>query len=146
MKISTKGIYALEIVTDLALHTRDGEPVSLSEIAKRRGLSPKYLERIVKALKEHQIVQSIRGARGGYSLSKDAGEMTVLEILRAVEGELAPVECLTKETDCGIDCEQCMTRDTWSGMWKEIITVVESITMEEIINQVLTIEKNSSIT
>ena len=136
MKISTKGTYALEIVTDLALHTKNGQLASLNEIAKRRNLSEKYLERIIKSLKQHGIVKSTRGAKGGYSLAKEANQITVLDVLRAVEGELAPVACLTNQTNCRLDCGHCMTKDTWSGIWNEIIKVVKSTTIKDITTKI----------
>ena len=86
MKISTKGIYALEIITDLAMHTGDGALESIGSIARRRGLSVKYSERLIKELKEQGLVVSIRGAHGGYCLGRDAGEITVREVLQAEEG------------------------------------------------------------
>ncbi|MFR1346565.1 MAG: RrF2 family transcriptional regulator, partial [[Clostridium] scindens] len=103
MKISTKGIYALEIITDLAMHTENGALESIGNIARRRGLSVKYSERLIKELKDQGLVLSLRGAHGGYCLGRDAGEITVMYVLKAEEGELAPLECLTKETTCGID-------------------------------------------
>lgn len=139
MRISTKGIYALEIVTDLALHSSEEQLESLKNIAQRRGLSEKYLERIVKELKKSSLIFSVRGAFGGYRLARPAKEITVYEILRAVEGELAPVECLTKETDCGIDCDSCPTRGIWGDIWNEILDAVHHVTVEEIVKEALDI-------
>lgn len=136
MKISTKGIYALEIVTDLAMHSDREHLESLKNIAKRRALSEKYLERIIKALKDAGIVQSVRGAQGGYCLQKEADSLTVREVLCAVEGELTPVECLTKETDCGIVCGVCPTRGTWEMLWETIVEVVEEVTIGDIIQRI----------
>lgn len=137
MKISTKGIYALEIVTDLALHSDREHLESLKHIAGRRKLSEKYLERIVKALKDAGIVQSVRGAQGGYCLAGEPDGITVKEILCAVEGELAPVECLTKATDCGIPCGVCPTRGTWEKLWETIVEVTEEVTVEDIIRRIV---------
>ena len=102
MRISTKGTYALEVIVDLAMHSSGEHLEQLKHIAKRRNLSEKYLERIVKAMKHAGVIQSTRGPMGGYCLARKPEEITVLEVLQSVEGELAPVECLTKETDCGI--------------------------------------------
>lgn len=136
MKISTKGQYALEIVADLALHSGRDHLESLKNIAERRKLSEKYLERIVKALKEKGIVKSVRGAYGGYCLEKEAEELTVLEVLTAVEGELAPVHCLTRESNCGIDCGLCPTRNTWEEMWKTMNDAVGRVTIADIVRVV----------
>ena len=135
MKISTKGIYALEIITDLAMHTGDGALESIGSIARRRGLSVKYSERLIKELKEQGLVVSIRGAHGGYCLGRDAGEITVREVLQAEEGELAPVECLTRETDCGIDCNTCATREIWSQIWQIILDTAQEVTIGDIIEK-----------
>lgn len=132
MKISTKGRYAVEIMADLAIYADEKNRVSLKNVADRRKLSEKYLERIIKELKSDGLVSSERGAYGGYCLARNAEEITIREVLNSVEGELAPVECLTKETDCGIDCETCPTRGTWKRMWQEILQVTESVTVADI--------------
>ena len=85
MKISTKGIYALEIVADLAVHTGNGKLESLGNVAQRRALSEKYLERIVKSLKAAGIVESTRGAHGGYALKCSPDQIYVKDVLNAVE-------------------------------------------------------------
>ena len=81
MKISTKGRYALRLMLDLALNNT-GAPVSLKDIAKRQGISDKYLEQIISVLNKAKYVQSIRGAQGGYVLTKKPEEYTVGMILR----------------------------------------------------------------
>lgn len=135
MKISTKGIYALEMIGDLALHSRRDKLESLKNIAGRRGLSEKYLERIVKPLKDAGLVESVRGTCGGYCLGHAPEEITVKDVLNAVEGELAPVECLTGETNCGIDCDRCPTRDTWGRMWEQILDVVKEVSVGDIVEE-----------
>lgn len=135
MKMSTKGQYALEIVVDLALHSSPGSLESLNHIAKRRHLSEKYLERIVRALKQHGILESVRGAYGGYCLAKPPEELSVKEVLNAVEGELAPVQCLTRESDCGISCDLCPTRETWGNMWETITDTVGNIMISDILTR-----------
>lgn len=135
MKMSTKGQYALEIVADLAAHSSREHLESLKNIANRRNLSEKYLERIIKALREKGVVKSVRGAYGGYCLEKAPEDLTVLEVLTAVEGELAPVHCLTRESDCGIDCQLCPTRDTWSDMWNTMKKAVEQVTVADIVRE-----------
>lgn len=135
MKISTKGIYALEIVTDLALHTGDGKRESLVNIAQRRKLSEKYLERIVKSLKEAGIVESTRGAYGGYGLKCAPGEISVKDVLCAVEGSLAPVECLDFSSECKADCHVCPTRGTWQKIWDCILDVSENVYISDILEE-----------
>lgn len=133
MRISTKGIYALEVMADLAIHSGEEKKESLRNIADRRKLSEKYLERIVVMLKKAGLVVSTRGAYGGYCLGRPAAEITVLDVLEAAEGSLAPVECLVKPMDCGIDCETCPTKGTWNRVWNRIKDAIKDTTMEDIV-------------
>lgn len=135
MNISTKGVYALEIVSELGSSSDQEHLVSLNQVAARRCLSEKYLERIMKQLKTEGIVLSFRGANGGYCLSKCPEEITVKEVLDAVEGELAPVACLVQDSDCGMDCNQCVTRGLWGELWEKITEVTEHVTIGQIIRK-----------
>ncbi len=141
MKISTKGVYAMEIVADLALHAGEEQKESLGNIARRRGLSEKYLERIIKALKEKGIVESVRGARGGYRLLVPPEQLTARMVLQAVEGPLAPVGCLTGETDCQMDCNACPTRPLWQEMWDCILDAADQVTVAHILAEAKREEK-----
>ena len=100
MKISTKGRYALRLMLDLAIHNT-GEAVSLKDIAKRQGISDKYLEQIISVLNKAGFVKSIRGAQGGYLLKKKPEEYTVGMILKLTEGTLAPVGCVGDDAEEG---------------------------------------------
>ena len=91
MKLSTKGRYGLRALIDLARYS-EMEPVSISCIAERQNLSERYLEQLMSLLKKAGLIKSIRGAGGGYVLAKDAGEISVGDVLRALEGSLEPVE------------------------------------------------------
>ena len=137
MRISTKGTYALEIIVDLAMHSSEEHLERLKNIAARRGLSEKYLERIVKAMKNENLILSTRGAMGGYRLARRPEDITVLDVLRSVEGELAPVEGLTQETNCRIACEDCLTRGVWADMWREILGVTENVSVADITKEVV---------
>ena len=96
MKISTKGRYALRLMLDLALAS-PGEPVPLRDVAQRQEISDKYLEQIVTQLSRAGLVRSVRGAGGGYLLTREPEEYTVGEILRVLEGNLAPVSCVDQD-------------------------------------------------
>ena len=96
MKISTKGRYALRLMIDLAENS-SGNPVSLKDVAKRQGISDKYLEQIISVLNKAGYVRSVRGAQGGYLLKSDPETYTVGMILRQTEGSLAPVSCIEDE-------------------------------------------------
>lgn len=108
MMISTKGRYALRIMIDLAQHDSD-IPVSVREIADRQDISGKYMEQIISVLNRAGLLRSVRGAQGGYHLTRPAKEITVGMILRATEGDLAPAECVKNDVPCG-RTNECSTR------------------------------------
>lgn len=114
MKISTRGRYALRMMVEIAMHDRE-EWVSIKDISERQGISVKYLEQIVTNLTKSGLLLSSRGPRGGYMLAKNPDEYTAGEILRVIEGELAPVACLESGTKL---CERrgaCPTIRFWEG-------------------------------
>ena len=125
MKISTKGIYALEARIELA--SRNTACVSIRDIAAARNCSVKYLEQIFKQLKKAQLLISIRGKDGGYQIAKDPEEITAKDIILAVEEKLDPVVCLSHTcTRSGI----CRTQPVWMGMQEQIYKVLESKTLK----------------
>ena len=125
MKISTKGIYALEAMIELA--SRNTACVSIRDIADARNCSVKYLEQIFKQLKKAQLLISIRGKDGGYQIAKDPEEITAKDIILAVEEKLDPVVCLYHTcTRSGI----CRTQPVWMGMQEQIYKVLESKTLK----------------
>ena len=97
MKLSTKGRYGLRAAVDLALFSKEG-PISISTIAAREGLSESYLEQLFAKLKKAGLISSIRGINGGYQLAKPAGEISVGDVLRALEGEMVVVDCPDSES------------------------------------------------
>lgn len=132
MKISTKGRYALRLMLDLAMnHT--GAPVSLKDIAKRQGISDKYLEQIISILNKAGYVKSIRGAQGGYILTKKPGEYTVGMILRLTEGSLAPVACVEENNHCE-RMQDCATIMVWKKMNDAINGVVDGIMLSDLVD------------
>ncbi|MDD7334394.1 MAG: Rrf2 family transcriptional regulator [Lachnospiraceae bacterium] len=133
MKISTKGRYALRLMIDLAMNSI-GEPVSLKDVAKRQGISEKYLEQIISVLNRAGYVKSIRGAQGGYLLRRAPEEYTVGMILRLTEGSLAPVTCVE---DRDFPCERqenCVTVILWKKINDAINSVVDSITLQDLVD------------
>ncbi|MDE6362616.1 MAG: Rrf2 family transcriptional regulator, partial [Clostridia bacterium] len=112
--ISTKGRYALRIIIDLA-ENDNGTYIPMKQVAQRQRLSLKYLEHILSILKQNNIVEGLHGKGGGYKLTRKPEEYTVGEILRIVEGDLAPVSCL----ECGAtpceNAEHCRTLEMWKG-------------------------------
>ena len=134
MKISTKGRYALRLMLDLAL-SNDGQPVSLRDVAKRQGISDKYLEQIVTPLARVGLVKSERGSQGGYRLTKAPADYTAGEILRAIEGSVAPIPCLGSETNECPMWEQCFTLPFWTGLDEVINQYIDSVTLEQLSSQ-----------
>ena len=140
MKISTKGRYALRLMVDLGINSTNDEYVSLKDVSERQGISAKYLEQIVTPLSRAGLVRSIRGAQGGYRLSKKPDSYTAGEILRAIEGSFAPIACLETETN---ECERyakCPTVGFWEGMYKAISDYMDSVTLQQLIDEQLTSE------
>lgn len=133
MKISTKGRYALRLMLDLAMH-HTGNFIPLKAVAQRQDISDKYLEQIIHLLSKSGLVQSARGAQGGYRLTREPQEYTAGEILRLVEGSLVPVACL----ECGAHCEHvanCMTIDLYKRMQKAIDDIVDNTTLVDLIKE-----------
>ena len=133
MMISTKGRYALRIMIDLAQHDSD-IPVSVREIADRQEISGKYMEQIIGVLVRVGLLRSVRGAQGGYHLSRPAKEITVGMILRATEGDLAPAECVRSDVPCGRTGE-CSTRLVFEKVYSAINDVIDNVTLDELVPQ-----------
>ncbi len=131
MKISTKGRYALRIMIDLAINN-DGRFIPLKDIAKRQEISNKYLEQIISLLSKVGFVESARGYSGGYRLIKKPSEYSVGDILRATEGELAPIYCLTQQGICDRK-KDCKTYSFWKGLDNVITDYINEKTLEDLI-------------
>lgn len=131
MKISTKGRYALRIMIDLAINN-DGRFIPLKDIAKRQEISNKYLEQIISLLNKVGFLESSRGYTGGYRLLKNPSEYSVGDILRATEGELAPIYCLTEQGVCNRK-QDCKTYSFWKGLDNVISDYINEKTLEDLI-------------
>jgi len=133
MILSTKGRYGLKMMYEFALNYGKG-PMSLKEVALRQQLSETYLEQLIAHLKKAGLVTSVRGAQGGYELIRKPEEITVGEIIRVLEGPLAPSDCvLDDEPEC-IRAEYCVTRLIWEKIRDSINNVVDSITLNDMVN------------
>ncbi len=132
MKISTKGRYALRLMIDLATYNI-GEPISIKDISKRQEISEKYLEQIISILNKAGYVRSVRGAQGGYLLTKEPKDYTVGMILRLTEGDLAPVSCVNAREDVCDKRDTCVTIRIWQQINDAIGNVVDNITLEDLI-------------
>ena len=135
MKLSTKGRYGLRALLDMAIYQSNG-PVTLNNIAERQGLSEGYLEQLMMPLKRAGIVRSVRGAQGGYLLSKDPKDITVGEIIRVLEGPIAPVACVNE--DFPEECARagsCVTRIVWEKVRDSISEVLDSYTLQGLVEE-----------
>lgn len=130
MKISTKGRYALRLMVDLALEGGGG-PVALRDVAKRQGISEKYLEQLVAPLTRAGLLKSVRGAAGGYLLTKAPEAYTAGEILRAQEGSLAPVDCADGSRACPRR-DRCPTAPLWRRIAQAVDDVVDGTTLQDL--------------
>ena len=135
MKISTKGRYGLEALLDLAIHSDSGH-INLRSISERCGLSDAYILQLFLVLRRAGIVDSVRGAQGGYILSRPASEITVGDVLIALEGPLSPVDCITQDgnPECSMS-DTCSTRWLWKNMSDKVTGVANSITIEDLKNK-----------
>lgn len=136
MKISTRGRYAVQLMLDLALHSGEG-PVPLKEVAQRQQIGGSYLESIVKQLARAGLVRSVRGSGGGYWLSGKPEDYTVGDILRQMEGQLAPIHCDSVES-CGRVClrtDECVTMEVWEQIHDAISEVVDHITLADLMGR-----------
>lgn len=131
MKLSTKAQYGTRALLDLALHSGKG-PVPLKDIAQRQEFSLTYLEHLVTPLIAAGLVRSKRGARGGISLAKSPQEIKLREVVQLLEGSTAPVECVNDPNFCSRS-DLCFTRDVWGELGKAINNVLESVTLQDLV-------------
>ncbi len=133
MKLSTRGQYGTRALLDLALH-RGQEPILLRDIARRQQIPLQYLEHLVAPLIAGGIVRSTRGAKGGVSLARASEEIRLSEVVRLLEGSIAPVECIDNPGAC-TRSELCVTRDIWGEMKQAMDGVLESTTLEDLVER-----------
>ena len=131
MKISTKGRYGLRALVDLSINGRNGLPVLLSDIAKRQGISDKYLEQIATQLHRAGIVKTVRGRKGGYLLNKADKEIRLSEIMKVLEGPVCVVDCVAEPESCS-RAALCSTRDIWTLLSHKIEEVLSSYTLGDL--------------
>ena len=137
MKLSTKSTYGLRAMVNLAIYYRNGS-VSISDIAVRENISAAYLEQLLNRLRRSNLIKSLRGPNGGYVLARRPETITVGDIVRILEGDTAPVYCVTKERSAKRFCarsKKCVTRGVWEKLAKAIDGVLDSINLEDLAQQ-----------
>ena len=131
MRLSKRAQYGTRAMLELALNYEEGYR-SLSHIAREQGISLKYLEHLIRRLRRAGMVKSLRGAAGGYQLSRRPSEIRVGEIIRALEEPMTPVECLDNSDLCE-RAGQCQARSIWMYLSDAIQRTLDSITLDEIL-------------
>jgi Rrf2 family iron-sulfur cluster assembly transcriptional regulator len=131
MKLTTKGRFAVAAMLDLAMQ-RSRDPVTLAEISQRQKISLSYLEQLFSKLRRHSLVDSLRGPGGGYRLAKDMGQVSVAEIIVAVDEPIDATQCGGKE-DC-LDDQKCITHDLWTRLNERIFDYLGSVTLKQLID------------
>jgi len=133
MKLSTRGRYATRALLDLALH-QSNEPATLKDIAQRQQISIRYLEHLITPLVAAGIVRSTRGPKGGIALARPPEEVKLSEIIRLLEGSIAPVECVDNPNVCHRSAS-CVTRDVWGELKKAMDDVLAATTLADLVER-----------
>lgn len=133
MKISTKGRYGTRAMVDIGENYGKG-PVSLRELAERQGISMKYMEQIVPLLKTSGLVRSTRGARGGYVLARAPRDISLRDIVQALEGSWSLVDCLDDDNLCARS-EKCVTYEIWDDLNKAIHNILDTTSLQDVIDR-----------
>ena len=142
MKLSSRSRYGLRAILDLALEYGGG-PLQIKTIAKREDISSKYLEQLMTILKTAGLVRSLRGPKGGYLLVKPPNEVRLSEVFTVLEGPLVTVECLQHPQFCP-RCAECITRQVWAQIHDAMLGVLESITLQDMVDRTKGIDKNAN--
>jgi Rrf2 family protein len=143
MMFSTKAEYGVRVMVELARRA-GGEPIPLAEIAANDGLPLAYLEHLVARLRKAGLVDSRRGSRGGYMLARPSSEITMAEVVEALEGSIAPIECISQAPDGSIVCSResrqggsephvCPTKLLWTRVRFSIVNTLRETTLADLL-------------
>ena len=136
MRLTTKGRFAVTAMIDLALRENTG-PVALAAISARQQISLSYLEQLFGKLRRHELVASTRGPGGGYSLARKAADITVADIIVAVDEPMDATSCHGRENCMGEDTGRCMTHDLWTSLNAKMIEYLDSISLKKLVDEQL---------
>jgi Rrf2 family cysteine metabolism transcriptional repressor len=137
MKLSTKGKYGVKALFEMAMH-EGGGPLSLKAIAERQGLSEHYLEQLAAPLRKAGLINSIRGAQGGYVLSRPASQITVGDVIRVLEGPIGFTDCAAEGEPAPDSPLDCVVHGVWERVTRQIVDVIDSITLNDLVEQART--------
>ena len=133
MKLSTKITYGVRALFDIAYHSC-GIPAKVNDIARRQGISPRYIEQIFILFKKAKIIRTVRGPKGGYMLAKAPEALTLGDIIRSIEGDIELVSCAPAgggEAGCAMSRE-CVTAPIWSELNSRVASFFDSITLHDL--------------
>src|SRR3954451_7373690 len=142
MMFSTKAEYGIRVMAHLASQAdgagEEAQPISLRSIADAEGLPLAYLEHLVQRLRKAELVESRRGAHGGYTLARPAADITMAEVVAALEGDIAPIECITADADGALICaregaEPCPTKLLWTRVQGSIVRTLNEMTLDDLV-------------
>lgn len=132
MRLTTKGRYAVTAMLDLAIH-RDQKSVTLADISQRQGISLSYLEQLFSKLRKHNLVDSARGPGGGYRLSRSADEITVAQVISAVDESVDATKCQGMK-NCH-DAHACLTHELWEDLSDQIREFLSNISLAQVVEK-----------
>ncbi len=132
MKLSTRTRYAVRAMIELA-QNETSKPLQLKIIAERQDISVKYLEQLMAVLRSAGLIRSVRGSKGGYVLSKAANQVRLSDILHCLEGSVTTVECVEDSQSC-VRAAECAARQVWVKVQRAIEEVLQSITLQDVVN------------
>ena len=133
MKLSTRTRYGIRAILELAENTGKG-PLQIRTIAQRQAISVKYLEQLMAMLKSAGFVRSIRGSKGGYVLAKAANQIKLSDCFNVLEGTVTTVECVDNDSFCARAAD-CVVRDVWAQVQQAIENVLESVTLQDLVEK-----------
>ena len=136
MRLTTKGRFAVTAMIDLAMRSQSG-PVALAAISQRQQISLSYLEQLFGKLRRHDLVESTRGPGGGYTLGRGLAEITVADIIVAVDEPIDATGCSGREGCMGEDTGKCMTHDLWASLNTKMIEYLNSISLKKLVDEQL---------
>ncbi len=142
MRLTTKGRFAVTAMVDLALR-QNGGPVTLSAISERQHISLSYLEQLFGKLRRHKLVSSVRGPGGGYNLAQPTRDMSVADIILAVDEPLDATQCGGKE-NCVDGEKRCMTHDLWATLNTKMFEYLSSVSLQDLVDHQRT-SKDSNV-
>jgi Rrf2 family protein len=153
MMFSTKAEYGVRVMAHLAGQDGGGRPTSLGSIAEAEGLPLAYLEHLAQRLRRAELVESTRGAHGGYTLARPAEDITMAEIVRALEGEIAPIECISADPDGELVCvrdgqpghDPCPTKLLWTRVQGSIVRTLTDMTLADLVRTPQTKRKTAAV-